>query len=154
MLLQGGPRTEPPLTERQLECLEGFWFRKSAKQIGHELGISDHAVNKHLAVVRRRLGVNSTAEAAGMVFEGTRKTTINYYSQGMEVHTEPGLSDQVLTSGHFVAEVTGDQGLINALGPGLSLLAILAVAVGSILAVAVLIAAAQGLNQLWKALGY
>lgn len=151
---QDGPSNEPALTERQLACLEGFWLRKSAKQIGHELGISDHGVNKHLAVVRRRLGVNSTAEAAGMVFEGTRKTTINYYSQGMGVQHETGLNDQVFTSGHFVAEVTGDQGLINTLGPGLSLLAILAVAIGSILAVAAIIAASQGLNQLWKAFGY
>lgn len=154
MSLQSGPRAEPPLTERQLECLEGFWLRKSAKQIGQELGISDHAVNKHLAVVRRRLGTNSTAEAAGVVFEGTRKTTINYYSQGMGVQPEPGLSDQLLTSRQFVAGVTGDQGLINNLSPGLSLLAILAVAFGSILAVAVIIAAAQGLNQLWKTFGY
>ena len=145
---------ERNLTDRQLECLEGFWLRKSAKQIGQDLGISDHAVNKHLAVVRSRLRVNSTAEAAGMVFEGTRKTTINYYSQGMDVQTEPGLSDQLLASRQFVAEVTSDQGLINTLGPGLSLLAIVAVAVGSLLAVAVIIAAAQGLNQLWKAFGY
>lgn len=152
--MQGGPIIERNLTDRQLECLEGFWLRKSAKQIGQDLGISDHAVNKHLAVVRRRLRVNSTAEAAGMVFEGTRKTTINYYSQGMDVQTEPGLSDQLLASRQFVAEVTSDQGLINTLGPGLSLLAIVAVAVGSLLAVAVIIAAAQGLNQLWKAFGY
>lgn len=89
-----------------------------------------------------------------MVFEGTRKATINYYSQGMEVQTEAGLSDQVFASEHFGSEVTGDQGPINNLGPGLTLLAILAVAIGSILAVAALIAAAQGLNQLWRALGY
>lgn len=142
------------LTDRQRACLEGFWLRKSAKQIGTELGISDHAVNKHLAVVRRRIGVTSTAEAAGMVFEGTRKATINYYSQELELQTTQGLSDQLLTSEHFGSEVTGDQGLINAFGPRLTLLAILAVAIGSILAVAALIAAAQGFNQLWKAFGY
>ena len=154
MSSQGGPKAEPQLTERQLECLEGFWQRKSAKQIGHELEISDHAVNKHLAVVRRRLGVNSTAEAARMVFEGTRKTAINYYSQELGVQDAIGLSDQNLASGYFVSEVAGDQGLINTLGPSLTLLAILAVAIGSIFAVAALIAAAQGLAQLWKAVGY
>ena len=154
MALYGDRPPAHPLTDRQLACLEGFWLRKSAKQIGSELGISDHAVNKHLAVIRKRLGVTSTAEAAGRVFEGTRQTTIKYYSHGMELQTEEGLSDQGAAPEQFVLGVTGDQGLINTLGPGLTLLAILAVAVGSILALAVIITAAQGLNQLWKALGY
>lgn len=143
-----------PLTDRQLACREGFWLRKSAKQIGYELGITDHAVNKHLAVVRKRLKVTSTAEAAGMVFEGTRKATINYYSQELELQTVQGLSDQLLTSEHFGLEVTSDQGLVNSLSSRVTLLAILAVAIGSILSVAALITAAQGLNQLWEAFGY
>ena len=52
------------LSPRQTECLRGVLDLKSAKQIGRELGISPHAVEKHLRICREKFGVTTTAEAA------------------------------------------------------------------------------------------
>jgi len=69
------------LTELQLKCLEGFWNRRSAKQIAAELGISEAWVNKNLMAARRLLNVNSSADAAAIVFGGKRGSIKNYYYQ-------------------------------------------------------------------------
>jgi len=71
----------PELTELQLKCLEGFWNRRSAKQIAAELGISEAWVNKNLMAARRLLNVNSSADAAAIVFGGKRGSIKNYYYQ-------------------------------------------------------------------------
>ncbi len=59
------------LTELQRKCLEGFWNRRSAKQIASDLGISEAWVNKNLMTARRKLHVNSSADAAAIVFGGS-----------------------------------------------------------------------------------
>ena len=51
--------TKPsPLTERQIACLQGVGQHKSAKEIGRELGISNHAVEKHLKAARQKARSN------------------------------------------------------------------------------------------------
>ena len=52
------------LSPRQAQCLRGVLDLKSAKLIGRELGISPHAVEKHLRICRQKFGVATTAEAA------------------------------------------------------------------------------------------
>src|SRR5690348_18490137 len=69
------------LTDLQLKCLEGFWNRRSAKQIAADLGISEAWVNKNLMAARRKLHVNSSAEAAAIVFGGKRGSIKSYYYQ-------------------------------------------------------------------------
>ena len=69
----------PELTERQRQCLEGFLERKTAKQIGRELGISHHAVEQHLKAARRKLGAQDTGEAARRYF-GRGHTAEPYYA--------------------------------------------------------------------------
>ena len=70
----------PELTERQRQCLEGFLERKTAKQIGRELGISHHAVEQHLKAARRKLGAQDTGEAARRYFAGGHTTAEPYYA--------------------------------------------------------------------------
>src|SRR5438067_10671749 len=70
----------PQLTERQHQCLEGFLERKTAKQIGRELGISHHAVEQHLKAARRKLGAQDTGEAARRYFAGGHTTAEPYYA--------------------------------------------------------------------------
>src|SRR3990170_1899731 len=59
------------LTARQVACLEGVAQHMSAKEIGRELGISNHAVEKHLKAARHKLGASSTIEALRIYREGT-----------------------------------------------------------------------------------
>lgn len=143
-------RGDWPLTDRQLQCLEGFWARKTSKQIGLELGISHHAVEKHLLACRERLNVNSSVEAARLVFGGGEAPAVRPYYEASEVHLETSRSQLEGThqSPFGLEGVTTKEAPINNFGAGTTLLLILAVALGSILAVAGLIAAAQGANQL------
>src|SRR3982750_50063 len=59
-------QAKPKLSPRQEECLRGVLELKSAKQIARDLGISPHAVEKHLRVSREKYGVGTSAEAARM----------------------------------------------------------------------------------------
>ena len=44
------------LTDRQRHCMEDYYIkRKSAKEIGSELGISDSGVYKHLNAAKKKL---------------------------------------------------------------------------------------------------
>jgi len=52
----------PKLSPRQEECLRGVLELKSAKEIARDLGISPHAVEKHLRVSREKYGVATSAE--------------------------------------------------------------------------------------------
>ncbi len=144
-------RSDWPLTPRQLECLERFWSRNSAKEIAIGLGISHHAVEKHLQGARQSLGVSTSIEAARLVFGDPRDPTVKPYYDPSEVPvgTPPSHTTIVPERSHAVAGMAGEHIPINTFGPGLTMLAILAVAIGSILAVAALVAAAQGVNQLW-----
>ncbi|WP_185829195.1 LuxR C-terminal-related transcriptional regulator [Sphingomonas ginkgonis] len=144
------------LTSRQLQCLEGFWRRKTAKEIGRQLGITHYAVEKHLLAVRQQLGVTSSAAAAALVFGGPQGTTVEPYYGGAELPQgrESSEIESALDGGRSAAGAAIDQPPpINTLGAGMTLLAILAVAVGSILSLAALVGAAQGANQLWKTFG-
>lgn len=148
----GDARSDAPLTERQLQCLRGFWARRSAKQIGLELGITHHAVEKHLLACRERLGTATSIDAARAMFGDPEGPTIKPYYDAPEVGEDAGL-------GHFPATPTPLGGLdgvareavpINRLGPVSTLLLILAVSLGSVLAVTVLIAAADGVTKLGR----
>jgi DNA-binding CsgD family transcriptional regulator len=62
-----GPNRRHGLTARQLQCLRGKWDRKMDKEIAHELGISQRAVEEHLRGAREKLDVASTRAAVLMV---------------------------------------------------------------------------------------
>jgi DNA-binding CsgD family transcriptional regulator len=55
------------LTEAQLECLQLVRRRKTAKQIARTLNITHHAVEQRLKSARRKLGVETTAEAVDLL---------------------------------------------------------------------------------------
>lgn len=57
------------LTEREKECLRQWLNHKSAKEIGADLGISHHAVEKRLKMARTKLGATSSLQAARMLGE-------------------------------------------------------------------------------------
>lgn len=52
------------LTERQRACLRAVANHRTYKEIARDLGISGSAVEKHLRHARERLGVENTADAA------------------------------------------------------------------------------------------
>lgn len=55
------------LTEAQREVLRHYHVRRSAKEIGRELGITHWAVNERLRAARRTLGVATSGEAARLL---------------------------------------------------------------------------------------
>jgi DNA-binding CsgD family transcriptional regulator len=57
------------LTNAQREVLRLWHVRKSAKEIGRELGITHWAVNERLRSARRVLGVATSGEAARLLAE-------------------------------------------------------------------------------------
>ncbi len=57
------------LTDAQREVLRHYRVRKSAKQIGRELGITHFAVNERLRSARRVLDVERSEEAARLLAE-------------------------------------------------------------------------------------
>ena len=76
-----GPNRLDGLTARQLQCLRGKWDRKMDKEIAHELGISQRAVEGHLRGAREKLDVASTRAAVLMVAarEGWEGSVEPYY---------------------------------------------------------------------------
>jgi DNA-binding CsgD family transcriptional regulator len=146
----------PELTELQLKCLEGFWNRRSAKQIAAELKISEAWVNKNLMSARRQLNVNSSADAAAIVFGGKRGSIKNYYYQETDLTSVPVVADQgIAGTGALAFEpATSERPLINGYGPLVILAGIVLTALASIIGVTLLIDAGDGMYQLWKALGY
>ena len=144
------------LTKLQLECLEGFWNRKTAKRIATEQNISEAWVNKNLLSVRKQLNVNSSAEAAAIVFGMKSDSIKNYYYQ------ETGVPSLALADDHVLAVhdgppsrlVASEQALLNRFGPLATIMGILMVSLVAIIGVSLLIVVAQGLNQLWKAFGH
>ena len=141
-----------PLTPRQMQCLEGFWARKSAKEIGAELSISHHAVEKHLQAARQSLGVGTSIEGARRVFGSSTGATVKPYYNASEIHQDssPAHACAVPESLMAAEGMASERAHINRFGPALTLLAIVGVAVASILAVALLVTAAEGLTQLWQ----
>jgi DNA-binding CsgD family transcriptional regulator len=61
------------LTEAQLECLQLVRRRRTAKQIARSLGITHHAVEQRLKSARRKLGVDTTAEAVDLLEAAERE---------------------------------------------------------------------------------
>ena len=146
----------PELTDLQLKCLDGFWNRKPAKQIAAELDISEGWVHKNLMAVRRQLHVSSSADAAAIVFGAKPGSIKNYYYQETAV-SRAGVAadDSPASDNHEKLEgAIGERLLINRYGPLATIAGIVLVAVGSIIGVTLMIDAAQGMYQLWKALGY
>jgi DNA-binding CsgD family transcriptional regulator len=62
------------LTEAQLECIRLVRRRKTAKQIARTLNISHHAVEQRLKSARRKLKVETTAEAVDLLEAAERAT--------------------------------------------------------------------------------
>ena len=146
----------PELTELQLKCLEGFWNRRSAKQIAAELGISEAWVNKNLMAARRLLNVNSSADAAAIVFGGKRGSIKNYYYQETDLISASESAEQGRAGSDALAfePTASSRPLINTYGPVGIIAGIVLVAVLSIVGVTLLIDAGNGLHELWKAAGY
>ena len=144
------------LTQLQVKCLEGFWNRNSAKQIGAEIGISEGWVQKYLMAARRHLGVNTSSEAAAMLFEAKRGSIKNYYYQEMILPAQRKAADSLRTgAGKTVAiPVTSERALINNLGVGRTLGAILLVAIAVIAGLLLMLQTAVGITEIWKAFGY
>lgn len=65
------------LSEAQRAVLRRFHVRRSAKQIGLELGITHWAVNERLRAARQALGVESSAQAAALLAASENETTYN-----------------------------------------------------------------------------
>lgn len=145
----------PELTELQTKCLEGFWNRKPAKQIAAELEISEAWVNKNLLTVRRKLHVNSSAEAALIIFGGQRGSIKSYYYQETGLSKISNTSNGAMVrSGASLALSASERPLINEYGPAATIVLIIAVALISIVGVALTISAGNGLYELLQAVGY
>jgi DNA-binding CsgD family transcriptional regulator len=144
------------LTDLQVKCLEGFWNRRSAKQIAAEMGISEAWVNKNLTAVRRKLHVNSSAEAAAIVFGGKPASIKSYYYQETDLphlaqHDDRGFAG---LNGNLFGSVTSERALINNFGAAQTLALIFLVAIGLIGGLLLMLQTAVGIETLWKALGY
>lgn len=143
------------LTDRQLQCLQGYWNRRPAKLIAADLGISEAGVHKNLSAARRKLHVTSSADAAAIVFGAKPGGIKSYYYRETdlpEIETdadEPGAS--VSSS---LALAISERPLINQLGPLATVAGIVLVALISIVGVTLTIDAGEGLYQLLRALGY
>lgn len=146
----------PELSELQLKCLEGFWNRQSAKQIAAELGISEAWVNKNLLNARRKLHVNSSAEAAAIVFGGKRGSIKTYYYQETDLADVDHARDEAIAGafGKPFGSATSERALINNFGVGQTIGLIFAVAIGVIAGLLLMLQAAVGIHTLWEALGY
>ena len=139
------------LTERQQQCLDGVLQRKTAKQIGRDLGITHHAVEKHLKAARGKLGATDTLEAARR-YARTRTTVEPYYgaselhqpANGAQRDAHPPRRQRL-----FLRDVaTESRGLVYDLSPRQIILAIALGSFGILALVALIIAVAQGVDSL------
>lgn len=146
----------PELSELQLKCLEGFWNRRPAKQIAEDLGISEAWVHKNLMAARRKLHVNSSADAAAIVFGAKRGSIKNYYYQETALPEIHRSTDQALAGANrqSLASVASERVLINSFGVGQTLGLVFGVALGVIAGLLLMLQVAVGIQELWAALGY
>jgi DNA-binding CsgD family transcriptional regulator len=144
------------LTQLQVKCLDGFWNRKSAKQIGAELGISEAWVNKNLMAARRHFNVNSSAEAAAILFGAKPSDIKNYYYQETGLPEQRFRSDAPGAGGgkSLILPATSERTLINSLGVGRTLGAVLIVAIAVIAGLLLMLQTAEGIAELWRTFGY
>lgn len=140
----------PQLTERQRQCLEGFIARKTAKQIGRDLGITHHAVEQHLKAARKKLDAANTLEAARKY--ASAHTMVEPYYAASEV---PDMAGGERYEGQPRQEhlrlrdiATEAPGLIQGLSPRQTLAAIGLSAVGMITILTLIVAVANGVAQL------
>lgn len=141
------------LTDRQIECLRGCAQHRTAKQIGRDLGISHYAVEAHLKAARKKLGVATTLEAVELLQEHM----VGPYYGAPELSRSP-ITQQPQPHGHLNEaaqwvlpgrprrfwendfELTTQQTILSASVATLAL----------IVAVALLVAAAQGFYSVFR----
>lgn len=146
--------TGSELTERQLQCLEGYWNRRPAKQIAADLGISEAGVHKNLSAARRKLHVTSSADAAAMVFGAKPGGIKSYYYQETNLPPLQDPADRVFAAKErsTLPTATSERVLINPFGVGQTIGLILAVALGLLAGLVLMLQSAVGFQQLWNAL--
>jgi DNA-binding CsgD family transcriptional regulator len=140
----------PDLTERQRQCIEGFLARKTAKQIGRELGITHHAVEQHLKAVRKKLNATDTLEAARR-YAGIHTTAEPYYAAPeLPASADVQHCDPQPRQGSFLLRdvATDGPGLLQTLSARQTLIAIGICGVGMIVILSLIVAVANGVAQL------
>lgn len=139
------------LTERQRQCLEGFIARKTAKQIGRDLGITHHAVEQHLKAARKKLGAADTLEAARRYAADAHATVEPYYAASEVSFTHLAEPHRVQPKqAHFrLRDVAADgPAIVQSLSAGQTLLAIGLCGFGMIAILSLIVAVANGVAQL------
>jgi DNA-binding CsgD family transcriptional regulator len=141
----------PHLTERQRQCLLGFLARKTAKQIGRELGITHHAVEQHLKAARKKLGAADTLEAARRYTASAYATVEPYYAAPevpAAIAMEP-CHPQPRQSAFLLRDVAMDApGSIQNLSAKQTLIAISICGLAMVVILSLIIAVANGVAQL------
>jgi DNA-binding CsgD family transcriptional regulator len=141
----------PSLTNRQRQCLEGFIARKTAKEIGRELGITHHAVEQHLKAARKKLGASDTLDAARR-YAGAQPTTVEPYYAAPEVSDRPTneqSSGQPMRGMFLLRDsATDEPEMLQALSARQTLLAIGLCGFGAIAILSLIVAVANGVAQL------
>ncbi|HEV2594602.1 MAG TPA: helix-turn-helix domain-containing protein [Sphingomicrobium sp.] len=142
------------LSPRQEECLRGVLALKSAKEIARELGVSPHAVEKHLRLCREKFGVASSVEAARLFAREQQGSEYPYSDfsdlagSSRPADEGPVLEQPLLPS---LAELEDTHGALLAdypLTPRQTLLTIAAVSFASIVGLLLLVACAEGIRTL------
>ena len=141
----------PKLTERQRQCLEGFLARKTAKQIGRELGITHHAVEQHLKAARKKFGATDTLGAARR-YAARAYTTAEPYYAASEVSDSAAITqcgEQPRTGLFRLRDIaTEEPGIIQALSTRQTLAAIGLSGIVMITILTLIVAVANGVAQL------
>ena len=141
----------PKLTERQRQCLEGFLARKTAKQIGRELGITHHAVEQHLKAARKKFGATDTLGAARR-YAASAYTTAEPYYAASEVSDSAAITqcgEQPRTGLFRLRDIaTEEPGIIQALSTRQTLAAIGLSGLVMITILTLIVAVANGVAQL------
>ena len=65
--LGAAPPADPPLTEREIECMKWAAVGKSDWQIGALLGITGATVHFHIEAAKKKLGVRSRVQAVAIL---------------------------------------------------------------------------------------
>ena len=141
----------PHLTDRQRQCLEGFITRKTAKEVGRELGITHHAVEQHLKAARKKLGATDTLDAARRYAAKLTTTGEPYYASS---EVTPGTFDEHSLSqpkrgvSRLWDVATDGPGTLQALSATQTLIAVGICGLGMIVILALIVAVANGVAQL------
>jgi hypothetical protein len=128
---------------------------KSAKEIARDLGVSPHAVEKHLRAARGKLRVSTSAEAA-RIFAARYQGSDFPHSESSDLSAlriqeqqwQPLLERAGRPTSISPEDANGALILDRPLTPRQTLLAIFAVSIGSIIGLLLLVACAQGIRAL------